>query len=49
MAVKSQVGRTREGLKELYGLPDDYEVVLGNGGSTAFWEIAAFGLIKDRS
>lgn len=48
-AVKSQVGRTREGLKELYGLPDDYEVVLGNGGSTAFWEIAVFGLIKDRS
>ena len=48
-AVKSQVGRTREGLKDLYGLPDDYEVVLGNGGSTAFWEIAVFGLIKDRS
>jgi phosphoserine aminotransferase len=47
--VKSVVGRLRSGLRELFGLPDGYEVVLGNGGSTAFWDIATFGLIRDRS
>ncbi len=47
--VKSQVGRLRAGLRELFGLPEGYEVVLGNGGSTAFWEVAAFGLVRDRA
>ena len=47
--VKSQVGRLRTGLSSLFSLPDGYEVVLGNGGSTAFWDIAAFGLIEDRA
>ncbi len=47
--VKAVVHRVREGLAELFGLPDGYEVVLGNGGSTAFWDIATFGLIRERS
>ena len=47
--VKSQVGRLRAGLSELFALPEGYEVVLGNGGSTAFWDVAAFGLIRDRA
>ena len=47
--VKSQVGRLRAGLSELFSLPEGYEVVLGNGGSTAFWDIATFGLIEDRA
>ena len=47
--VKSQVGRLRTGLAELFSLPAGYEVVLGNGGSTAFWEVAAFGLVRDRA
>ena len=47
--VKAQVGRVRAGLRDLFQLPDGYEVVLGNGGSTAFWEIATFGLIRDRA
>lgn len=47
-AVKSQVGRVRTGLKDLFNLPEGYEVVLGNGGSTAFWEVAVFGLLRDR-
>ena len=47
--VKAQVGRVRAGLRDLFTLPDGYEVVLGNGGSTAFWEIATFGLIRDRA
>jgi phosphoserine aminotransferase len=47
--VKSQVGRLREGLASLFSLPDGYEVILGNGGSTAFWDIATFGLIRDRA
>ncbi len=46
--VKNQVKRLREGLRDLFALPDGYEVVLGNGGSTAFWDIATFGLIEDR-
>jgi phosphoserine aminotransferase len=46
--VKSQVGRLREGLRALFSLPDGYEVVLGNGGSTAFWEVAAFGLVREK-
>lgn len=47
--VKSQVGRLREGLATLFGVPDGYEVILGNGGSTAFWDVATFGLIRDRA
>ncbi|GAA1198975.1 phosphoserine transaminase [Prauserella alba] len=47
--VKSLVGRVRSGLTELFGLPDGYEVVLGNGGTTAFWDAAAFGLVRERA
>jgi phosphoserine aminotransferase len=47
--VKSLVGRVRAGLGELFSLPAGYEVVLGNGGSTAFWDAAAFGLVRERS
>jgi phosphoserine aminotransferase len=47
--VKDQVARVRSGLSLLFDLPDGYEVVLGNGGSTAFWDIATFGLIKERA
>ena len=46
---KNLVGRVRDGLRELFSLPDGYEVILGNGGSTAFWDAAAFGLIDKRS
>ncbi|MDQ2729224.1 MAG: phosphoserine transaminase [Actinomycetota bacterium] len=48
-AVKSLVGRLRSGLAELFSLPDGYEIVLGNGGATAFWDIASFCLIERRS
>jgi phosphoserine aminotransferase len=47
--VKDLVGSIRGGLSELFGLPDGWEIVLGNGGSTAFWDVATFGLIRDRS
>jgi phosphoserine aminotransferase len=47
--VKSVVRRLREGLTQLFGLPDGYEVLLGNGGTTAFWDAAAFGLIERRA
>jgi phosphoserine aminotransferase len=47
--VKSLVGRVRAGLSELFSLPEGYQVVLGNGGSTAFWDAAAFGLVRERS
>lgn len=47
--VKNVVGRVRSGLSELFSLPDGYEVVLGNGGTTAFWDAAAFGLIREKS
>ena len=47
--VKALVGRVRAGLRELFALPDGYEVVLGNGGATAFWDAAAFGLIRERA
>ena len=47
--VKSQVARLRAGISQLFSLPEGYEVVLGNGGSTAFWEVATFGLIRDRA
>jgi phosphoserine aminotransferase len=47
--VRQTVGRVREGLGALFTLPDGYEVVLGNGGATAFWDIATFGLIREKS
>src|ERR1700728_2425322 len=47
--VKDLVGRVRDGLREFFSVPDGYEVVLGNGGATAFWDAAAFGLIDNRS
>jgi phosphoserine aminotransferase len=47
--VRSLVQRVREGLAGLFSLPDGYQVVLGNGGTTAFWEIAAFGLVQQHS
>ena len=48
-AVKNLVGSVRTGLTELFGLPDGWEIVLGNGGSTVFWDVATFGLIGERS
>jgi phosphoserine aminotransferase len=47
--VKDLVGRVRSGVEELFSVPDGYEVILGNGGATAFWDAAAFGLIDKRS
>ena len=47
--VKAVVGRVRAGLRELFSLPDDYEVALGNGGTTAFWDAAACGLVRRRA
>ena len=47
--VKDLVGRVRNGLRDFFSVPDGYEVVLGNGGATAFWDAAAFGLIDKRS
>lgn len=47
--VKALVRRVRTGIAELLALPDGYEVVLGNGGTTAFWDVAVFGLIRNRS
>ncbi|GGZ45459.1 phosphoserine aminotransferase [Streptomyces inusitatus] len=47
--VKNLVGEVRSGVSDLFRLPEGYEVVLGNGGSTAFWDIATHGLIDDKS
>ena len=47
--VKNVVGAVREGLAQLFSLPEGYEVVLSNGGTTAFWDAAAFGLIRERA
>ncbi|MFF9220328.1 phosphoserine transaminase [Streptomyces viridosporus] len=47
--VKNLVGKVREGIRDLFQLPDGYEVILGNGGSTAFWDIATHGLIEHKS
>jgi len=47
--VKNLVGRVRSGLAELFSLPDGWEIVLGNGGSTMFWDVATFGLIEQCS
>jgi phosphoserine aminotransferase len=47
--VKGLVGRVRRGLADLFALPDGYEVALGNGGATAFWDAATFGLVRERA
>lgn len=47
--VKTLVGAVRDGVRSLFELPDGYEVILGNGGSTAFWDIATHGLIENKS
>ena len=47
--VRALVGRVRAGISELFSLPDGYEVVLGNGGTTAFWDAAACCLVRERS
>jgi phosphoserine aminotransferase len=47
--VRSLVARVRAGLSELFALPEGYEVVLGNGGASAFWDAAAFGLVEQRA
>ncbi|MFW2512254.1 phosphoserine transaminase [Demequina sp. SO4-13] len=47
--VKNVVGAVRDGLSELYALPDGYEVILGNGGSTSFWDAATFSLVEQRA
>ncbi|SEE93899.1 phosphoserine transaminase [Ruania alba] len=47
--VRHLVARVRTGLRDLLAVPDDYEVVLGNGGSTFFWDAATFALIRERS
>lgn len=47
--VKDLVGRIRSGLTDLFSLPDGWEIVLGNGGTTVFWDAATFGLVEQRS
>ena len=47
--VRSLVGRVKEGVAALLGVPDGYEVILGNGGSTAFWDAATFSLVRERA
>ena len=48
-AVRDVVGSLREGLTELFSLPEGYEIVLSLGGATAFWDAATYGLIRERS
>src|SRR4051812_40735844 len=47
--VRAVVRRVRDGLRELFAVPEGYEVMLGNGGSTAFWDAAACSLVRRRS
>jgi phosphoserine aminotransferase len=47
--VRFEVGALRNGLAELFALPDGYEILLGNGGTTCFWDAASFGLVRERS
>lgn len=47
--VRNKVGEVREGLRALFNLPDGYEVLLGNGGTTCFWDAATFHLVAERS
>jgi len=44
--VKNEVAKLRQGLREFFQLPDDYEIILGNGGSTLFWDAAVFSIIQ---
>src|SRR5437660_11161404 len=48
-AVKDLVARIRSGLRELFSAPDDYEIALGNGGTTAFWDAATCCLVAERA
>jgi phosphoserine aminotransferase len=48
-SVRAVVRRVRSGLQELFSLPNDFVVAVGNGGTTAFWDAAAFGLIREKS
>ena len=47
--VRNLVGRVREGLATFFSLPEGYETVFGNGGATAFWDVATYGLIREKS
>ena len=47
--IKNLVGSVRSGLSTLFGLPDGWQILLGNGGSTVFWDVATFGLIENHS
>src|ERR1044072_2766607 len=47
--VRGLVGRVKEGLATFFDLPEGYEVVFGNGGATAFWDVATYGLIRRKS
>jgi phosphoserine aminotransferase len=47
--VRAVVGRVREGLRELFAVPDGYEIVLGNGGTTCLWDALAFGVVRERA
>ena len=47
--IKNLVGQVRSGLSDLLRLPEGYEIIVGNGGSTAFWDAASFGLIEKRA
>ncbi|HQU00744.1 MAG TPA: aminotransferase class V-fold PLP-dependent enzyme, partial [Acidimicrobiales bacterium] len=47
--VRNKVGEVRDGLKALFNLPDGYEVLLGNGGTTCFWDAATFHLVSEQS
>lgn len=47
--VRNLVAQVRSGLTDLFRLPEGYEIILGTGGSTAFWDIAAFGLVRQRA
>jgi phosphoserine aminotransferase len=47
--VRNLVAQVRGGLADLFSLPEGYEIILGNGGSTAFWDMAAFGLVRGRA
>lgn len=47
--VKDLVGRVRDGLSQLFSLPDGYEILLSNGGTTAFWDAATAGIVRERS
>ena len=47
--VRNLVKSVQEGVSELFNAPEDYQVVLGVGGATAFWDTAAFGLVREKA